>query len=315
MIGADPDVRTSVTVAHNGSEAEPVLVTFVEAAPGRHPDAARLRERAARSLPRHLVPAAVQVVERMPRTTSARSTGRALPAPVIADDPVSGTPPRTDLERRIAAVFAAVTGHGFVPRETGFFDLGGTSMGAVRVVARLRTELGRDVALAWLFTDPTVAGLAARIEHDVDVADPLATLVPLNRPEVPAGPACSACTRSAASPGATQDSPSISVTGPCTACRRPVPQPRVRSSISHATTSSRSARCNRTGRTTSSDGRSAETSLTRWRFSCVPPEPTSAAWFSSILIPRTRYRRRSGMHGTISGRTVRGHRARRPRPR
>lgn len=188
VIGADPDVRTSVTVAHTGSEAEPVLVTFVEAAPGRHPDAARLRERAARSLPRHLVPAAVQVVERMPRTTSGKIDRSALPAPDIADDPVSGTPPRTDLERRIAAVFAAVTGHGFVPRETGFFDLGGTSMGAVRVVARLRTELGRDVALAWLFTDPTVAGLAARIEHDVDVADPLATLVPLNRPEVPAGP-------------------------------------------------------------------------------------------------------------------------------
>uniref|UniRef100_UPI003B8A87CC amino acid adenylation domain-containing protein n=1 Tax=Rhodococcus sp. TaxID=1831 RepID=UPI003B8A87CC len=187
VFGADPDVRNAVTVVHTGPGGDPVLVTYVQCAPGRRRDAMRLRERAARLLPRHLVPAAVQVVEQFPRTTSGKIDRSALPAPVVDDRPVRGTAPRTDLERRIAAALGEETGRGFVPRETSFFELGGTSMGAVRVVARLRAELGRDVALEWLFTEPTVAGLAHRIERGDGAIDALASLVHLSRPAAPTG--------------------------------------------------------------------------------------------------------------------------------
>ncbi|PTR23457.1 glutamate racemase [Rhodococcus sp. OK519] len=187
VLGADPDVRTSVTVAHPGPSGDPVLVTYVQSAPGRSPDVSRLRAHAARLLPRHLVPATVQVVEQLPLTTSGKIDRSALPAPVVDELPVPGTAPRTDMERRIAAAVAETTGREFVSREASFFELGGTSMGAVQVVARLRAELGRDVALEWLFTEPTVAGLARRIECGDAATDPLASLVRLSRPEALAG--------------------------------------------------------------------------------------------------------------------------------
>jgi glutamate racemase len=61
-----------------------------------------------------------------------------------------------------------------------FFALGGTSMGAVAVADELRTRLDRDVPLQWLFTDPTAARLAKRIESGNDSSeDPFAALVRL----------------------------------------------------------------------------------------------------------------------------------------
>ena len=76
----------------------------------------------------------------------------------------AAAPARSDVERRIAAVWAEVFGLEAVGRDDNFFDLGGQSVTMVRVHALLRERLGLTFSVARLFQYPTVASLAAAIE-------------------------------------------------------------------------------------------------------------------------------------------------------
>lgn len=71
--------------------------------------------------------------------------------------------PRTELERMTAAVFAALLGRGTVGRESSFFELGGNSVRAVRVLRELEERTGVRLSARELYEYPTVAGTAARI--------------------------------------------------------------------------------------------------------------------------------------------------------
>jgi acyl transferase domain-containing protein/acyl carrier protein len=69
-------------------------------------------------------------------------------------------PPRSDGEQRIAAVWQELLGIEPVGVHDNFFDLGGNSLTAIRIISRLKSELGVDVAEVSLFEGPTVAALA-----------------------------------------------------------------------------------------------------------------------------------------------------------
>ncbi|MER5889917.1 amino acid adenylation domain-containing protein, partial [Streptomyces sp. NPDC001941] len=73
-------------------------------------------------------------------------------------------PPRTDAERRVAGVFADVLGAPRVGAHDDFFAIGGNSLRALRVAARLTTASGRALTAEAVFAAPTVAGLAAALE-------------------------------------------------------------------------------------------------------------------------------------------------------
>ncbi|QBJ95977.1 non-ribosomal peptide synthetase [Rhodococcus sp. ABRD24] len=182
---ADADVQSAVTVAHPVPSGDVILVTYVQAIPGRRIDAGALRARTGRLLPRHLLPSSVHVLDELPLTISGKVDRRSLPAPVLESARASDAPPEGPVEQSIAAAMAEVVGMdaaATVPRDVSFFELGGTSMSAVRLATTLRDEYGYAVELGWLFTDTTVAALARRIEQGAVAADPLATLVHLNTP-------------------------------------------------------------------------------------------------------------------------------------
>ncbi|WP_137723938.1 non-ribosomal peptide synthetase [Prescottella subtropica] len=177
VLTGHPDVAAAVTRARSGPSGDPVLVSYVLPRLGRSVDTAALRRHAASALPRHQVPAAIVLLDRMPLTSSGKLDHDALPIPDLRVEPVAGEPPRGPVECSVAAAMAGTLGCTAVSRDVGFFDLGGTSMGAVRFASTLRDEYGLTISLTWLTDDDTVAGLAARIGDDA--ADPLATLVPL----------------------------------------------------------------------------------------------------------------------------------------
>ncbi len=179
VLSGHPDIAAAVTVPRPGAAGEPVLVSYVLPVPGRPVDEAVLRRHAVAALPRHQVPAAFRVVDRIPLTASGKLDHTALPEPELRPRPAEGEPPHGPIERSIAAAMAEALDCSAVPRDIGFFDLGGTSMGAVRLASTMRDRYGLPISLTWLADDDTVAGLAERIGGDDTPMDPLATVVPL----------------------------------------------------------------------------------------------------------------------------------------
>ncbi|HEX5748907.1 MAG TPA: non-ribosomal peptide synthase/polyketide synthase [Archangium sp.] len=117
-----------------------------------------------RRLPEYMVPSAFVVLEALPLTSSGKVDGRALPAPGEArQGSRASVPPRDDLERELASVWEEVLGVAPVGVTDSFFELGGQSLLAVRLVAKLRERLGRTVPLAALFEGPTIEELAVRL--------------------------------------------------------------------------------------------------------------------------------------------------------
>ncbi|MEJ8277563.1 amino acid adenylation domain-containing protein [Pseudonocardia spirodelae] len=122
-----------------------------------------LREDLRASLPEHLVPAAFVLLDELPLTANGKLDTRALPVPDARAGAAPSREPQTAAERTLCAVFAEVLGLDGVGAEDDFFDLGGHSLLATRIVARLRTVLGAEVAIRDLFEAPTPARLAARL--------------------------------------------------------------------------------------------------------------------------------------------------------
>ncbi|HEX2189729.1 MAG TPA: amino acid adenylation domain-containing protein, partial [Longimicrobiaceae bacterium] len=119
-----------------------------------------MRER----LPEHMVPAAFVRVEALPLTPSGKLDRRALPAPGWGTTEAAYVAPRTATEARLAAVWSEVLQAARVGAEDSFFDLGGHSLVATRVVSRVREAFGVELLVADLFLHPTVEALARRVD-------------------------------------------------------------------------------------------------------------------------------------------------------
>ncbi|WP_353507209.1 amino acid adenylation domain-containing protein [Gordonia sp. ABSL1-1] len=124
---------------------------------------------AAAALPAYMRPDVWMTLPQMPLNPAGKVNRRELPVPeVVADTYVA---PRTEIERIVAEVFADVLGVDEVGVTASFFGLGGNSLAATRVVARLRERHAVDIELAWLFSDPTVAGIAHRVAQGNALGD------------------------------------------------------------------------------------------------------------------------------------------------
>ena len=116
-------------------------------------------------LPRWMVPGAYVLHAALPRTAAGKIDRRALElhAPDLAPSRAISVAPRGTLERRMAALWAELLGHERIGRREDFFALGGHSLAAVRLMARVEQELGARPPLAELFDEPTVEGLTRRV--------------------------------------------------------------------------------------------------------------------------------------------------------
>jgi thioesterase domain-containing protein/NAD(P)-dependent dehydrogenase (short-subunit alcohol dehydrogenase family)/acyl carrier protein len=108
-------------------------------------------------LARWVQPKGPQAARSAASAETRRHARPALGAPLVA--------PRSELEQRVAGVFARVLGFEAVGVDDDLFELGGDSLTALQIVTRLQTELGQNVSPALLLQSPTVAALSARLEQ------------------------------------------------------------------------------------------------------------------------------------------------------
>ncbi|WPZ32673.1 amino acid adenylation domain-containing protein [Thalassobaculum sp. OXR-137] len=156
VLSRHPGVRQAVVVAQ---QDEGRLIAYAVADPET---AAELRDWASTRLPAYMVPALVVPIDAVPLTRNGKLDHRALPRPETSRsvEAAAGVPPGTETERRLAAIWRDVLGVEVAGIDDGFFDLGGHSLKAVQVVARIRREFGVEVSLAAFLRRPTIAALA-----------------------------------------------------------------------------------------------------------------------------------------------------------
>ncbi|MHC5258203.1 amino acid adenylation domain-containing protein [Streptomyces sp. UC4497] len=144
-------------------------------------DPARMRAALARTLPEHMVPSAIVPLDAFPLSPNGKLDRRELPAPVF-EGSGTGRRPSTPREETLTRLFAEVLDAEGTGPDDAFFDLGGTSLLAVRLVNRIREELGAELTIGSLFESPTPAALAARIDDASPVStDALGVVLPLRR--------------------------------------------------------------------------------------------------------------------------------------
>jgi amino acid adenylation domain-containing protein/thioester reductase-like protein len=202
LLARQPEVREAVVVVYGEGVARSLVGYFVC---GQPVEPVELRDRLRRLLPDYMVPAILIRLDALPLTPSGKVHRAALPTPVLPGVGETACPPRNALEEIIAGVWMEVLGVPAVDIHTSFFDLGGHSLSATRLVYALRRALGVDLPLRALFTGPTVAELAAGVtamrEGPASTALPVMTreslaaeavldpLISAERSTVPAAPA------------------------------------------------------------------------------------------------------------------------------
>jgi amino acid adenylation domain-containing protein len=129
--------------------------------------AADLRAFLCGKLPEHMVPSIFIFLEALPLTPNGKVDRKALPAPQPAESNQSFVAPRTPTEELLAHIWAQVLKIDKFSIDGNFFELGGDSLTAMRLVARLSQETGENVHVRTVFDKPTIRALAAAVSDSI----------------------------------------------------------------------------------------------------------------------------------------------------
>ncbi len=173
--GTQPGTLDAVFITPTDSEHTPSL-TDIYLAPtrahhrGTHANdpqtntkISAVRQRLSAALPDYMVPTQIMVLDEIPLTSSGKIDGKALPAPLFAATPFRA--PASPVEEILADIYARVLGLERVGIDESFFDLGGDSLSAMRVVAAIHTSLDIQLPVRTLFEAPSVSALSQQLRR------------------------------------------------------------------------------------------------------------------------------------------------------
>ncbi|MEO6196237.1 MAG: amino acid adenylation domain-containing protein [Thermoanaerobaculia bacterium] len=180
-LGRHPAVREAVVLARSEGGGETRLVAYLVTPAEESPSIEELRQFLKASLPEPMIPSAFVALEALPLTSHGKVDRKALPAPEASRIGAETTfvAPRSPVEETLAAIWSEVLGVTPVGVRDDFFTLGGHSLSAVRILARVRDALGADLSLPVIFEHPTIETMATVVEGAaVFPPEPLIPLIP-----------------------------------------------------------------------------------------------------------------------------------------
>ena len=181
-LAAHPEIDAALSIGVTGPAGEAVLVTYVTAHKGVEPQPEGLLAFAREQLPAYMVPQTVVILNEWPLTRVGKVDRKSLPAVdfTMSADFVA---PRSQLEDVIAGLFAEALGLDRVSVHDGFFELGGNSLAAAKLAARLSTVLDRQVSVRELFEASTASELATHVANSFGGSS-VPRLIPHQRAEM-----------------------------------------------------------------------------------------------------------------------------------
>jgi aspartate racemase len=176
-----PSVRDCVALLQGLHPHDQCLTAFVVPAPGQVANPPALKACLRRRVPDYMLPASITIVDAIPLTPNGKVDRSALSGPIghTSRTPGGSTMPRDHVEAKLLRIWAELTRRTDVRRDDDFFDLGGHSLMAVRLFARIERELGVRLPLASLFQASTVAGLADLVRRGEDEVTSWTPVVPI----------------------------------------------------------------------------------------------------------------------------------------
>ncbi|MBW0284900.1 non-ribosomal peptide synthetase [Rhodococcus sp. FH8] len=176
-------VSQAVVIVHSDETIGDNLVAYIVA---EGIDSENLTSSLGERLPDYMIPAMFVELDEFPLNASGKLDRKALPTPEFVSKTVEYREPATPTEAGVVAIFADLLGQDRVGADDGFFELGGNSLLATRVVARINAEHGIAIDMRNFFDAPTAAELAvfideAKISEDRKAHVPL---IPRERPEL-----------------------------------------------------------------------------------------------------------------------------------
>ncbi len=164
-LAAHDSVHQAVVIAQDAHTAAARLVGYFVPVGGQNPKPAELRNYLRRSLPDYMVPQQLIPLSEFPLTPNGKVDRLRLPRPDPTDPLVTDdSPAKSSMEARVAEAFCRVLGLPSIGLDDDFFDLGGQSILAMRLVSKLTEDLNVEVPLQMLFEASTVGALSRRLD-------------------------------------------------------------------------------------------------------------------------------------------------------
>lgn len=165
-----PDVKEAVVTAPADNSGEERLVAYIVAKTASGPNASVLRRFLEDKLPDYMIPTAFIALEALPLTDTLKVDRKALPEPSGLRPQIAASyaGPRDAVEETLVRTWAEVLSLDEVGIHDNFFDLGGHSLAATRIISRVLQQFQLAIPMQSLFESPTVAEMAAVIAQHTD---------------------------------------------------------------------------------------------------------------------------------------------------
>ncbi len=171
-------VKEAVVVL-NETDGDKLLVAYLTKFESNESDVplhpSDLKEQLKSQLPNYMIPSHFMTLERFPLTPNGKTDLKALPLPYL--ESITGDKPTTSTEVLLADIWMTLFGHKTINRHDNFFDLGGHSLSATRLIARIRDNFQIELEVGTVFRYPQLNNLAKAI----DTAGSRSSLPPIRK--------------------------------------------------------------------------------------------------------------------------------------
>ncbi|AVI65894.1 hypothetical protein CKQ84_08425 [Shewanella sp. WE21] len=162
-----PGIKSVAVILREDKDSPKCLVAYI--ASPEHLSSKALRTHLQDQLPDYMIPSAFVIMTSLPLTPNGKINRRDLPAPQgrvgLSGEYIA---PRTSAELSLSKIWAGVLQCDQVGIHDNFFELGGHSLLAIKILARVKIELGVELTLSTLFNAPSVAQMATLLTEALD---------------------------------------------------------------------------------------------------------------------------------------------------